>query len=103
MTSNLKQFKRRASLCVQGVGAAHTEASPRSSAVRPAEVLMWLRAYESGLTQAEVRRAYAETNAMHQRLRGLNRPMPKHSPSIATLQRYAKALGYTVQVKSGEG
>ena len=24
---------------------------------------------------------------------------PKHSPSIATLQKYAKALGYTVQVK----
>lgn len=91
MTSSLKQFKRRA-LARPEVRAAY-DASAEEFAFLD-EVLR-ARA-ESGLTQAEVAERIGTTQSAIARLESAE---PKHSPSIATLQKYAKALGYTVQVK----
>lgn len=51
---------------------------------------------ESGLTQAEVAERVGTTQSAIARLESA---APKHSPSIATLQRYAKALGYRLEVR----
>jgi transcriptional regulator with XRE-family HTH domain len=91
MTGSLKQFKRRALLRPE-VKAAY-EASADEFAFLD-EVLK-ARA-ESGLTQAEVAERIGTTQSAIARLESAE---PKHSPSIVTLQRYAKALGYTVKVK----
>lgn len=91
MTSSLKQFKRRA-LSRPAVKAAY-EASADEFAFLD-EVLK-ARA-ESGLTQAQVAERIGTTQSAVARLESAE---PKHSPSIVTLQRYAKALGYTVKVK----
>jgi transcriptional regulator with XRE-family HTH domain len=91
MSTNLKQFKRRA-LSRPEVKAAY-EASAEEFAFLD-EVLR-ARA-ESGLTQAEVAERIGTTQSAIARLESAE---PKHSPSIATLQKYAKALGYTVQVR----
>ena len=91
MTSTLKQFKRRA-LSRPEVNAAY-DASAEDFAFLD-EVLR-ARA-ESGLTQAEVAERVGTTQSAIARLESAE---PKHSPSIATLQKYAKALGYTVRVK----
>jgi DNA-binding XRE family transcriptional regulator len=50
----------------------------------------------AGLTQAEVAKKVGTTQSAIARLESGAR---KHSPSIATLQRYARALGYRVQIK----
>jgi transcriptional regulator with XRE-family HTH domain len=91
MTSSLKRFKRRA-LSRPDVKAAY-EASAEEFAFLD-EVLR-ARA-ESGLTQAEVAERVGTTQSAIARLESAE---PKHSPSIATLRKYAKALGYIVQVK----
>src|SRR4051812_16482579 len=91
MTTSLKQFKRRA-LSRPSVKAAY-DASAEEFAFLD-EVLR-ARA-EAGLTQAEVAELIGTTQSAIARLESAE---PKHSPSIATLQKYAKALGYTVQVK----
>ena len=91
MSSSLKQFKRRA-LSRPEVRAAY-DASAEEFAFLD-EVLR-ARA-EAGLTQAEVAERIGTTQSAVARLES---PGGKHSPSIATLQKYAKALGYTVQVK----
>ena len=51
---------------------------------------------ESGLRQAEVAAHIGTTQSAIARLESAE---PKHSPSIATLQKYAKALGYKVEVR----
>jgi len=51
---------------------------------------------EAGLTQAEVAERVGTTQSAIARLES---GALKHSPSIATLQKYAKALGYRVEVK----
>jgi transcriptional regulator with XRE-family HTH domain len=91
MTSSLRQFKRRA-LSRPSVKAAY-DASAEEFAFLD-EVLK-ARA-EAGLTQAEVAERIGTTQSAVARLESAE---PKHSPSIATLQKYAKALGYTVQLK----
>lgn len=50
----------------------------------------------SGLTQAEVAVRVGTTQSAIARLESATR---KHSPSIATLRRYARALGYRVEVR----
>ncbi len=50
----------------------------------------------SGLTQAEVAARIGTTQSAVARLES---EIGKHSPSIATLKRYASALGYKVQVR----
>jgi transcriptional regulator with XRE-family HTH domain len=91
MTSTLKQFKRRA-LSRPGVRAAY-DASAEEFAFLD-EVLRARAA--AGLTQAEVAERIGTTQSAIARLESAE---PKHSPSIVTLQKYARALGYTVQVK----
>jgi transcriptional regulator with XRE-family HTH domain len=51
---------------------------------------------ESGPTQAEVAARVGTTQSAIARLESA---APKHSPSIATLRRYAKALGYKLEVR----
>jgi transcriptional regulator with XRE-family HTH domain len=51
---------------------------------------------EAGLTQAEVAQRVGTTQSAIARLESA---APRHSPSIATLQKYAKALGYRVQIR----
>ncbi|HEX7030867.1 MAG TPA: helix-turn-helix transcriptional regulator [Gammaproteobacteria bacterium] len=50
----------------------------------------------AGLTQAEVADRVGTTQSAIARLESGS---PSHSPSIATLRRYAKALGYRVEVR----
>lgn len=91
MTSNLKQFKRRA-LSRADVKAAYDASADEFAFL---DEVLKARA-ESGLTQAEVAERIGTTQSAIARLESAE---PKHSPSIVTLQKYAKALGYTVQVK----
>jgi len=50
----------------------------------------------TGLTQSEVAARCGTTQSAIARLESGGR---RHSPSIATLQRYAKALGYSLELK----
>ncbi|MBI2396817.1 MAG: helix-turn-helix transcriptional regulator [Xanthomonadales bacterium] len=51
---------------------------------------------DSGLTQAEVAARAGTTQSAIARLESAE---SKHSPTIATLQKYARALGYTVEIR----
>lgn len=51
---------------------------------------------DTGLTQADVAARIGTTQSAVARLES---PVGKHSPSIATLQRYASALGYRLQLR----
>ena len=55
---------------------------------------------EAGLTQAEVAARVGTTQSAIARLESGAR---KHSPSIATLRRYARALGYRLEIKLVKG
>ena len=50
----------------------------------------------TGLTQAQVAERAGTTQSAIARLESV---ASKHSPSIATLQRYARALGYRVEIR----
>lgn len=91
MTSTLKQFKRRA-LARSDVKAAYDASADEFAFL---DEVLKARA-ESGLTQAEVAERIGTTQSAIARLESAE---PKHSPSLATLQRYAKALGYTVELR----
>ena len=91
MTSSLKRFKRRA-FARPEVKEAY-DASVEEFAFLD-EVLK-ARA-ESGLTQAQVAERIGTTQSAIARLESAE---AQHSPSIATLQRYAKALGYKVELR----
>ena len=54
----------------------------------------------AGLTQADVAARIGTTQSAVARLES---PVGKHSPSLATLQRYASALGYRLQVRLVKG
>ena len=54
----------------------------------------------AGLTQADVAARIGTTQSAIARLES---PVGKHSPSIATLQRYASALGYRLQLRLVKG
>jgi transcriptional regulator with XRE-family HTH domain len=91
MVNNLKQFKARA-LARADVKKAYDELAEEFAFLD--EVLK--ARTESGLTQAEVAARVGTTQSAIARLESAE---SKHSPSIATLQKYAKALGYRVEVK----
>ena len=91
MSSSLKQFKRRA-LSRPEVKAAYDASADEFAFL---DEVLKARA-KSGLTQAEVAERIGTTQSAIARLESAE---PKHSPSIATLQKYAKALGYAVQVR----
>ena len=91
MTSTLKRFKSRA-LARPDVKKAYDDLAEEFAFLD--EVLKARSG--SGLTQAEVAARIGTTQSAIARLESAE---PKHSPSIATLQKYAKALGYKVEVR----
>ena len=91
MASTLQQFKKKA-LAKPGVRAAYDELSEEFAFLD--EVLK--ARTKSGLTQSEVAERMGTTQSAVARLESAN---AKHSPSIATLQRYAEALGHRVEVR----
>ena len=91
MTSTLKQFKRRA-LARPEVKKAYNDLAEEFAFL---DEVLNARA-ESGLTQAEVAERVGTTQSAIARLESAE---ARHSPSIATLQKYAKALGYKVEVR----
>lgn len=91
MPSTLKQFKTRA-FARPEVKKAYDNLAEEFAFLD--EVLK--ARSESGLTQAEVAARIGTTQSAIARLESAEL---KHSPSIATLQKYAKALGYKVQVR----
>jgi len=91
MTSTFKQFKGRALRRLE-VKQAYDELAEEFSFID--EVLKARAA--SGLTQAELAARMGTTQSAIARLES---GTPKHSPSIVTLQRYARAMGYRVEIK----
>ena len=91
MTSSLKQFTTRA-FARPGVKQAYDDLGEEFAFVD--EVLK--ARTEAGLTQAQVAARVGTTQSAIARLESAQ---PRHSPSIATLQRYAKALGYRVRIR----
>ena len=91
MTSTLKQFKVRA-FARPGVKKAYDDLAEEFAFL---DEVLKARA-EAGLTQAEVAARVGTTQSAIARLESAE---PKHSPSIATLQKYAKALGYKVEIR----
>ena len=91
MTSTLKQFKARA-FARPGVKKAYDDLAEEFAFL---DEVLKARA-EAGLTQAEVAARVGTTQSAIARLESAE---PKHSPSIATLQKYAKALGYKVEIR----
>jgi transcriptional regulator with XRE-family HTH domain len=90
MGSDLRQFKERA-LARVGVREAYEELDDEFSFL--AQILS--ARTKAGLTQAQVAARIGTTQSAVARLEsGAHR----HSPSIATLQRYARALGYRLEV-----
>ena len=91
MTSTFKQFKARA-LARPDVKKAYDELAEEFVFL---DQVLKARA-EAGLTQAEVAARVGTTQSAIARLESTE---SKHSPSIATLQRYADALGYKVEIR----
>lgn len=91
MASTFKQLKTRA-LARPDVRKAYDDLAEEFAFLD--EVLK--ARSESGLTQAEVAARIGTTQSAIARLESAE---PKHSPSIATLQKYAKALGYKVELR----
>ena len=91
MTSTLKRFKARA-FARPGVKKAYDDLAEEFAFL---DEVLKARA-EAGLTQAEVAARVGTTQSSIARLESAE---PKHSPSIATLQKYAKALGYKVEIR----
>jgi transcriptional regulator with XRE-family HTH domain len=91
VASSLKKFKARA-MARPDVREAYESLEPEFALL---DEVLKARA-EAGLTQAEVAERAGTTQSAIARLES---GAMKHSPSIATLQRYARALGYRVEVR----
>lgn len=91
MSSSLKDFRSRA-LARPEVKKAYEELKEEFAFLD--EVLR--ARSESGLTQAEIARRIGTTQSAVARLESGS---SKHSPSVATLQRYARAVGCRVEIK----
>lgn len=91
MSSPLKRFKARA-LARPDVKKAYDDIAEEFAFL---DEVLKARA-ESGLTQAEVAARVGTTQSAIARLESAE---PRHSPSIATLQKYAKALGYKLEIR----
>src|SRR5882724_2069923 len=91
MSSTLKQFRPRA-FARPGVKKAYDELDEEFSFL---DEVLKARA-EAGLTQAELAERIGTTQSAIARLESA---AAKHSPSLATLQKYAKALGFRVQIR----
>lgn len=95
MSSSLKRFKTRA-LARREVREAYDALAEEFSFLD--EILRARTA--AGLTQSEVA---ARTGTTQSAIARLESGAAKHSPSIATLQRYASALGCRVEVRFVKG
>lgn len=91
MTSALRRFKNRA-LARPDVKKAYDDVADEFEFL---DQVLKARA-EAGLTQAEVATRIGTTQSAIARLESAE---PRHSPSIATLQKYASALGYRVEIR----
>jgi DNA-binding XRE family transcriptional regulator len=91
MASDLTRFRARA-FANPSVKKAYAELSDEFAFL---DEVLKARA-EAGLTQGEVAARVGTTQSAIARLESAQ---PKHSPSIATLQRYARALGYKVEIR----
>jgi len=91
MPGSLKNFKARA-LARPEVRAAYDALEDQFQFI---DEILKARA-AAGLTQAEVADLVGTTQSAIARLESGTR---RHSPSVATLQKYAAALGYRVEVK----
>ncbi len=91
MASSLKKFKARA-LKRPAVKRAYDALAEEFAFLD--EVLKARAA--SGLTQAQVAERVGTTQSAIARLES---GTTRHSPSLATLQKYARALGYRVEVR----
>jgi transcriptional regulator with XRE-family HTH domain len=91
MTSTLRQFKARV-FARPKVKKAYDDLAEEFAFL---DEVLKARA-ESGLSQAEVAARAGTTQSAIARLESA---APKHSPSIATLRRYARALGYKLEVR----
>lgn len=91
MSSSLKQFKARA-LARPGVRREYDALADEFEIL---DEMLKARA-EAGVTQAELAERIGTTQSAVARMES---PTGKHSPSIATLKRYATALGYRLQVR----
>ena len=95
MRPNLKPFRTRA-LKHTAVRKAYDELEEEFAFL---DEVLKARA-EAGLTQAEVAARVGTTQSAIARLES---GAQKHSPSIATLQRYAQALGYRLEIRLVKG
>ena len=91
MTSQLERFKAKA-LKKPGVRGAYEELADEFALLGE---FLRVRA-EAGLTQAEVAQRAGTTQSAIARLES---GVPKHSPSIVTLQKYARAVGCRVEIR----
>jgi transcriptional regulator with XRE-family HTH domain len=91
MARTLKQFKARA-LARPGVRKAYDDLAEEFAVI---DEVLKARA-ESGLSQAQVAARAGTTQSAIARLESA---ALKHSPSIATLRRYANALGYKLEIR----
>jgi len=91
MTSTFKQFKERA-LARPEARKAYEALAEEFSFID--EVLKARTA--SGFTQADLAARVGTTQSAIARLES---GTPKHSPLIVNLQRYARAMGYLVEIK----
>jgi transcriptional regulator with XRE-family HTH domain len=91
MSSTLKQFKKRA-LATPGVKREYERLAPEFALL---DAILAARE-AAGLTQADVAKRIGTTQSAIARFESRS---GRHSPTIATLERYAQALGYTLQVR----
>ena len=91
MPSSLKQFKARALARPQ----VRRDYDALADEFEILDEMLKARA-EAGVTQAELAERIRTTQSAVARMES---PTGKHSPSIATLKRYATALGYRLQVR----
>jgi DNA-binding XRE family transcriptional regulator len=91
MSSKLAQFKTRA-FARPGVKKAYDDLGDEFAFL---DEVLKARA-DAGLTQSEVAARVGTTQSAIARLESVQ---SRHSPSIATLQRYASALGYRVEIR----
>jgi transcriptional regulator with XRE-family HTH domain len=91
VSKQLKQFKSRA-MARPGVRREYNRLAGEFEFL---DEILKARA-ATGLTQSDIAARIGTTQSAVARLES---PVGKHSPSIATLQRYASALGYRLQVR----
>ena len=91
MPSSLKQFKAKV-LSDPEVRRAYDELSEEFAFL---DEILKARA-ASGLTQAQVATRIGTTQSAIARLES---PSGNHLPSLGTLQRYAKAMGFKVEIR----